>query len=357
MTWSAPTVGPGPTLRDHGFHRLRVARIVHETADARSVVLEVPEDLAEVFAYQPGQFCNLRVEAAGDIHVRCYSMSSAPVVDDELVVTVKGVPGGVVSNWLVDHLEAGDELDVSPPAGFFQLTADEADVVAYAAGSGITPVFSLIKTALAATGRTVRLLYANRDADSVIFGSELRELADRYVDRFTLVESLDVERGFVDGDAVAAFVGDKVTAEHYVCGPAAFMDVVEHTLLAAGTDPTSLHIERYTPLERPTAHPLAQGQAAASAARVTIELDGRTDSTEHHPGTTIVQAARQMGMSPPTSCESGSCATCMARLIEGEVSMFVNNALTPEEVEDGWVLTCQSVPTTPSVHVVYGWDD
>jgi ferredoxin-NADP reductase len=334
-----------------------VAEVVAETADARTLVLAVPEELAETFAYQPGQFCNLRVDIDGESHIRCYSMSSAPALDEVLAVTVKRVPGGVVSNWLVDHLEAGDLVDVSPPSGFFQLTPVDTDLVAYAAGSGITPVFSLVKTALATTDRKVRLLYANRDRDSVIFGRELRALDERHPDRVTVVESLDDEQGFVDAGAVRSFLGASVGGQHYICGPAPFMDVVEQTLLSAGADPASVHIERYTRLERPAAEAVPEDEGPAGATLVTIELDGRRDTTRHHPGTTVLQAARQMGMSPPTSCESGSCATCMARLLEGSVTMFVNNALTPDEVEDGWVLTCQSVPTTPTVHVVYGMED
>jgi ferredoxin-NADP reductase len=355
MTWSGPKVGSGSTLRDHRFHRLAVAQVVTETPDAVSLVLAVPEELAETFSYEAGQFCNLRVAIDGESQVRCYSMSSAPAVDAVLAVTVKRVPGGLVSNWLVDHLEPGDELEVSAPAGFFQLTATDAPLIAYAAGSGITPVISLIKTALAITERPVRLLYANRDRDSVIFGAELRTLAERHPDRFTLVERLDEEQGYVDEDAVRALLGEPDGAVHYVCGPAPFMDIVEHTLASAGVDAGSVHIERYTPMEHPVEPD--EGDQPATATRVTIELDGRTDSTDHHPGTTILQAARQIGMSPATSCESGSCATCMARLVEGSVSMFVNNALTPDEVEDGWILTCQSVPTSPTVHVVYGWED
>jgi ferredoxin-NADP reductase len=357
MTWSGPRVGSGSTLRDHRFHRLRVAEVVTETAEAVSLVLAVPEDLAETFSYEPGQFCNLRVDIEGEPQVRCYSMSSAPAVDDVLAVTVKRVPGGLVSNWLVDRLGPGDELEVSPPTGFFQLTASDAPLLAYAAGSGITPVFSLIKTALATTERAVYLLYANRDRESVIFGPELRALSERHPDRFALVERLDDEEGYVDADAVRAFLGGSMGAIHYICGPTPFMDVVEQTLLSVGVDDGSVHIERYTPMEQPVAEPDDEDGVGATATRVTIELDGRTDSTDHHPGTTILQAARQMGMSPATSCEAGSCATCMARLVEGSVSMFVNNALTPDEVDEGWILTCQSVPTSPTVHVIYGWED
>jgi ferredoxin-NADP reductase len=347
--------GAPNSLRDHGFHPLQVGRVVRETADTSSIVLEVPDHLQPTFVYQAGQFCNLRVAVGDRTHVRCYSMSSSPAVDDELQVTVKRVPGGVVSNWLNDNLVPGDLVDVSPPSGFFQLTPVDGDVVAFAAGSGITPVYSLLKTALATTVRRVRLLYANRDPDSVIFGTPLRALEERFDDRLTVTHRFDAEHGFVGADAVRGFAGAPGDAEYYICGPAPFMEVVEQTLLSTGADATRLHFERFTPAELPLVAPPPVDNPVGT--RVTVELDGRTDTTDHRPGTTILQTARQMGMSPPYSCESGSCATCMAKLVEGEATMHVNNALTDEEVADGWVLTCQAVPTTASVRVAYGFEE
>lgn len=332
----------------HGYHAVRVGRVVPETADAATFVIDVPDDLRAAFAYDAGQFLTFRVRVDGESYVRCYSMSSAPAVDDELRVTVKRVLGGVVSNWMLDALRAGDEVESAAPAGFFRLTDGDGDVVLFGAGSGITPVFSLLKSTLATTSRRVRLLYANRDRDSVIFASELGALVDKYGDRLDVCHRLDVEDGFVDAVAVQAFLGEAGDAECYVCGPTPFMDVVEHALLAGGVDAERIHIERFTPAEE-----LASGDVDDVATLVTIELDGRTDTTEHRAGTTILQTARQMGMSPPYSCESGSCATCMARLVDGAVSMRVNNALLPDEVDEGWILTCQSVPTSASVHVVY----
>jgi 3-ketosteroid 9alpha-monooxygenase subunit B len=356
MTGSAPMAGVGPTLRDHRFHRLRVARVTRETADAVSLVLEIPDDLVPAFAYEAGQFCNLRVEIDGEPLVRCYSFSSAPGLDPEPRLTVKRVPGGRVSAWLVEHLDDGDLLDVSPPAGFFQLAGSEADLVAYAAGSGITPVLSLIRTALATTTRRVRLLYANGDRTGVIFGAELEDLRAVHGERLTVVHHLDDERGLPDARAVEAFLGTEPGGEHYVCGPAPFMQLVETTLTALGVDPGTVHVERFTPAEQPTPPPAPSDAGSPATARITIELDGRCETTDHRPGTTVLQTARQLGMSPPFSCESGSCATCMARLLEGSVTMFANNALTADEVDGGWILTCQSVPTTPTVHVVYGYD-
>jgi 3-ketosteroid 9alpha-monooxygenase subunit B len=334
--------------RDHAFHRLRIARVVDETADAKSFVLDVPPELEAAFAYRAGQFVTHRLSIDGQAHLRCYSMSSSPDVGDQFQVSVKRVPGGVVSNWMIDELEAGDVIETTCPAGVFCLPPGDGDVVAFAGGSGITPVFSIVKTALATSTRRVHLLYANRDRDSVIFAGELDRLVERYPDRLAVTHRLDVEDGFADAEAVRPFAGIAADAEYFVCGPAPFMDIVEGALLDGDVDERRIHIERFIPAE-PAPTEVDEG----TTCRVTIELGGRTDSVEHHPGATILQTARQMGMAAPFSCESGSCATCMARLVDGAVQMYVNNALTDDEVEEGWVLTCQSIPTTPSVHVVY----
>lgn len=352
-TPAVPVSQQGP-VRDHGFHPLRVQRVVHETAEAASFVLDVPDDLRTAFTYEAGQFLTFRARVDGHAHHRCYSMSSAPAVDDELQVTVKRVSGGVVSNWMIDTLGPGDVVEASVPAGVFCLAPDEGDLVAFCGGSGVTPVFSLLKRALATTDRRIRLYYANRDRDAVIFAAELDALVERHGDRLEVVHHLDVEQGFVGPDALRTFLRADSGGEFYVCGPGPFMDIVEGALLAHGVDADRIHIERFTPAEPvPDPETAADAGQGATATRVTIELGGRTDAVDHRPGTTILQTARQLGMSPPYSCESGSCATCMAMLVEGSVKMHVNDVLTDDEVAEGWVLTCQSVPTTRSVHVVY----
>lgn len=339
--------------RDHGFHPLRVKRVVRETADASSFVFEVPAELVDAFSYEPGQFLTFRTEIDGETYLRCYSMCSAPAVGDELQVTVKRVPGGVVSNWMNDALVAGDVIDATLPAGVFNLQA-ERDVVAFAGGSGITPVFSILKTALATTSRRVHLLYANRDRESVIFATELDELTSRYSDRLLVTHHLDIEDGYVDDAEIGPFVKLSADADFYICGPGPFMDVVERTLLDGAVDSERIHIERFTPPE--TIVPDEVADQAPDAVQVTIELDRRTEVAEYRHGSTILQTARQVGMRPPFSCESGTCATCMAKIVEGAAMMRNNSALTEDEVADGWVLTCQAVPTTPTVHVIYGID-
>lgn len=347
----------------HGFHRVPVARVVDETADTRSIVLAIPPELTEAFAYQAGQFVTFRVDIDDEAVMRCYSMSSAPAVDGELAVTVKRVPGGRVSNWLNDNVEADVEVDVTRPAGVFCLSPDPGDIVAFAAGSGVTPIMSIIKEALATTSRRLRVLYANRDTDSTIFLADLHALAEAHPDRLTVVHHLDAEAGFVDADELRSFLDDGTDAESigdaYVCGPTPFMDLAESALLGFGVDATNLHIERFaTPPPAPdlAATDTAAGATEGTAAVVTITVDNKTDTAEHHPGTTVLQMARQLGLGPPSSCEAGSCATCMARIVEGTVTMHVNDALTPEEVDEGFILTCQAVPTSDKLEVIYGYD-
>jgi ferredoxin-NADP reductase len=355
MALSRPLGGAAGTAHDHGFHRLRVARVTAETADASSFVLDVPGELAPLFAYEAGQFCTFRVRVDDRVLLRCYSMSSSPAVDPELKVTVKRTPGGVVSNWMNDHVTEGDTLEATRPAGVFRLGPSRGDVIAFSAGSGITPVLSLVKTAL--TTRRVRLLYANQHRDAVIFASELDALGRHYGERLVVSHHLDVDRGLVRPETVDEFVRTADDPEFYICGPGPFMDLVEQSLRSRGVAAARVHIERFTPaewLQEPEPEPAA---AAATATQVTVELDGRTSTADYRPGTTILQTARQLGLAPPFSCESGSCATCMARLVEGTVSMHVNNALTDDEVAEGWILTCQAVPTSPSVHAVYSYEE
>jgi ferredoxin-NADP reductase len=323
--------------RDHGFHPVRIIRIIRETADARTFVLDAP------FPYRAGQF--LTVRACGTL--RSYSMSSSPDTDDELMTTVKRVPGGLVSNWMHDQLAAGDVIEVTRPAGTFCLRETVVPVVALCGGSGVTPILSLAKSALATTSRRVRVLAASRDAGSVIFASALAELACRFPGRFEVRTHLDAGTGFVTAGQVRDFVRADQDADFYLCGPEPFMDLTERALLAHGAEPGQILVERFEP---------APGSSPAGPARdgtITIVLAGQQRTVPQHAGETLLESARRAGLGPPFSCEAGNCATCIAQVTEGEAKMRANNALEDDEIAEGWVLTCQGEPVTPSITVRY----
>jgi 3-ketosteroid 9alpha-monooxygenase subunit B len=334
--------------REHDCHPLKVADVIEETADTRSFVIEIPATLAQRFAYAAGQFCTFRAAIGGEPIVRCYSMSSSPDTGDPFTVTVKRVPGGKMSNWMNDTLAPGDAIDVMPPAGLFVLRAAESPIVAFAGGSGITPVLSIIKSALVTTAREIRLVYANRGPGSVIFADALERLRAESGGRLSVHHHLDAESGFLDAAACAALVGDRTQADFYVCGPGPYMDVVQAGLERRGVDPGRLFIERFeVPAEAPA------GSVASETESIVVRLDGRRQAIAYEPGDTILGAARRAGLKPPFNCQAGNCATCMAFLREGKVTMRVNNALDAGEVEEGWILTCQAIPTSREVVVDY----
>jgi ferredoxin-NADP reductase len=347
-----------PVLREHGYHKLRVKGVVRETHDASSFVLEVPDELEEIFRYRPGQFCTFRVDIDGDEQLRSYSMSSAPETDDDLTVTVKRVAGGLVSNWFLDCLGEGDVVEVTKPAGVFCARETQRPVAAFCGGSGITPVMSLAKHVLATTPRSVRLLYANRDRDSVIFEAGLGALGDAHPGRLAVRHHFDSGAGFLTGDDLRDFAGaDAGGADCYICGPGPFMDLVEEMLLELGVAPERIFLERFL-VEQQEKEDAAVAAADPTGAaglpgEVTVILGGKKAVVKYQPGDTVLETARRGGLRPPFSCEAGNCATCMAFLKEGTVAMRANNALTPEEVEEGWILTCQSLPSGDTVTVEY----
>jgi 3-ketosteroid 9alpha-monooxygenase subunit B len=337
-----------------GFVSLRVKDVVRETQDAISIVLDIPESSSRHFRYQSGQFLTLLVCVDGRQHRRCYSMSSTPGTGEDLRITIKRDRDGVVSNWLNDTAAPGNDIHALPPEGRFVLKGTDRDVVAFAGGSGITPVFSLLRSALISSTRNTRLFYANRDRDSVIFDEALASLNDSHSGRFVLHHHLDAERGFVTPAHVDAFVAgasDSDAAEYYICGPGPFMEIVQTALRAAGVPSDRVHLEHFEVAEMPVDRSAAGGDAVTE--EVTIELQKRKITVPYSQGDTLLQTARMAGLQAPSSCEVGSCGTCMARLMQGTAQMINNDALEDDEVEDGWVLTCQSLPTSRTVRVVY----
>lgn len=336
------------------FQRATVTRIVKECADARTYVL-APHD--EPIAYRAGQFCTFRVRVDGRDLFRSYSMSSAPETDGELMTTVKRVPGGAVSNWLHDNVVEGDELEMSRAAGRFCLRDTGVPLLGFSGGSGITPILSLAKSALATTDRRVRLLCADRDRDSVIFEAVLAELAGRYPGRLEVIRHLDSDGGFLTPEAIREFAGSDGEADSYVCGPEPYMEMVEKALPGPGL----VYSERFgapAPVEPDAVKPVAAETPApptapASEGTVTIILNRKKKSVPRKNGETLLESARRAGLTPPFSCEAGNCATCMARVTKGHATLRHNEALTDDELADGYVLTCQAVPDTDSITVDY----
>lgn len=332
-----------------GYAPLRIKRVVRETADAVSLVLDVPAHCSANFAYEAGQFLTVRVDLDGRELRRCYSMSSAPV-EDELRITVKRDPGGLVSNWLNDTAAEGAELHVAPPEGRFVLRdGSDDELTAFAGGSGITPIISLVRTALATTQRRVRLFYANRGRDSVIFADALARLAAQYPGRFDVRMHYDDERGVVAPAELRQFLGAGV-GDCYICGPTPFMNAVETVVGEADVPKGRVHLERFVVVPVDVVDVV---EVEVTTDEVVFLLDRKTTRASYRAGETLLQTARTAGLKAPASCETGSCGTCMAKIVEGSARMLNNDALDDDEVEDGWVLTCQSLPTSPTVRVDY----
>jgi 3-ketosteroid 9alpha-monooxygenase subunit B len=340
------------------FHPLRVAEVITETSDAKSFVFTIPEVLRQVFRYRAGQFLTLEVPWEGALLRRCYSLASSPQCDTAPKVTVKRVKDGRASNWLNDQVCAGDKLAVLPPEGRFVLTDTDAPLVLFAGGSGITPVISLIKTALVTGSRKILLLYANRDERSIIFKGELDTLAAKHWQRIEIHHHLDCEKGFVaDNDVRPLAELGTARGVFYICGPGPFMETVERGLLTAGVDPAHIRIERFISLPdpgtEPSATPPVPPAEGALPSEIEIELRGQKHAVPYKEGLSILKAAREAGLDAPYSCEEGFCGCCAARLLEGRVHMAASDALTEEEKRRGLILTCQARPLTARCKVRY----
>jgi len=351
------------------FHALRVAEIVPETSEANSIRLDIPPELRDRFAFRAGQHLTLRATLNGEEVRRNYSLCTAPD-DQDWMVTVKRIGGGLFSNWVGDQLKAGDTVDVMPPHGSFTTEFEPAKsrhLVGIAGGSGITPVMSLIKTTLKFEPNSrFTLLYGNRDSSSVIFLETLAGLKDKHLGRFEIYHFLDQEEqdielfnGMLDRarceEAIARLVPDAAEVDGwFICGPGPMMDAAEGALLDRNIPKERIHIERFTADRPPEAitREIAELQTKAEGLTVAVTLDGRTRRVPFTAGN-ILDSARSAGLPAPFACKAGVCATCRAKVTRGKVEMAARYGLTDEEVADGYVLTCQSVPLGDGVAVDY----
>lgn len=355
---------------------LTVVDVVEETEDARSISFEVPADALEHFDYKPGQFLTVAVpsELTG-VAARCYSLCSSPADDGPPTITVKRTADGYASNWIVENLRVGDTLRVLPPSGIFTPADLDADLLLFAGGSGITPVLSITRTALArGTGRIV-LFYANRDERSVIFASALSELAAVHPDRLLVVHWLETVQGLPTQEQLRAFAAQYSTYDAFVCGPAPFMKATVDALRELDFPRARRHQEKFVSLggnpfgdlhdvevaeseitlaetdELDAAEDAAQPQGPV---KLEVELDGETHTFDDWtPGTKLLEHLESKGIKAPFSCREGECSACACRVLEGEVKMLRNDVLDEEDLAEGIRLGCQSVPVTDTVSITY----
>ena len=359
------------------FHDLRVRRIEPDTSEASIVTFDVPPALRQVFGFTQGQYLTLRANVDGQDLRRSYSIC-AGVDDGELRVGVRKVKGGVFSHWINESLKPGDTISVMAPQGRFFVPIEpqaRRHHVGIAGGSGITPVLSILKAALA-EGRHCTLLYGNRNAASTMFKEELEDLKNRYMTRLVLHHVFSDEptdaplnHGLLNRDKLGEFLASVMPgagiAHAYICGPFTMNDEAQAALLAAGVPTERIHIERFGVAPGAAGEAAAAGVGAvvhqaqpgdAEAARIAIIRDGlRREFDFRHQQPSILDAASAAGLEVPFSCTSGVCGTCRAKLIEGEVRMERNFALEPAEVAAGFVLCCQAHPR--SAKVVLSFDE
>ncbi len=353
------------------FHSLTIKSIARETPDCVSLSFEVPAGLRAAFRYEPGQYLTLRCRHGGEELRRSYSLCSSPL-DGEWRVAVKKVPGGRFSALAVDGgLRPGDALDVMPPQGRFTPPALHPEnakrYVLFAAGSGITPVFSIAKTVLLAEPHSqVYLVYGNRGRNSIIFKEAIEGLKNKFLGRLSVFHVLSREQG--DADLFFGRIDRTKTSqllqkalparfdECFICGPQEMVAGVQAALADAGMAPEKVHFELFTAADGKQAAPGPPRAAGGDdqKSRVAVRLDGRTYALDmSYYGDTVLDAALAAGADAPYSCKNGMCSTCRARLTEGTAAMDVNYSLSADEVARGYVLTCQARPTSPRVAVDY----
>jgi ring-1,2-phenylacetyl-CoA epoxidase subunit PaaE len=346
------------------FHPLTVKKIQYETPECVSVSFEIPFSLKEQFQFREGQYLTLRKQLNGEEVRRSYSICCAPH-EQELKVAIKKVPGGVFSTFAVEQLKEQDQLEVMPPAGKFTARLSEKvqpHYLAIAAGSGITPILSIIKHTLHHQPDShFTLIYGNQSRGSIIFFEAIEELKNRYMNRLALINVLSREQtdaeifhGRIDEnklEQLAKLVDYAGMQSVYLCGPETMILMAKDFIINKGISSDNIHFELFTTgaMQSKRKESITNTDDGPKS-QVTIRLDGRTFSFDlSMKGKNILDAALTQGADLPFACKGGVCCTCRAKLLEGEVSMDVNYALEKEEVEQGFILTCQSHPLTDKV--------
>ncbi|MDZ7607314.1 MAG: ferredoxin--NADP reductase [Cyclobacteriaceae bacterium] len=348
------------------YFKLTVREVRRETADTSTLIFEKPE---KPLHYQPGQFLTLILPVEKKEVRRSYSLSSSPFTDAYPAITVKRVEAGKVSNYLNDHMRPGDVFDVMEPAGHFVPALEENDkkrYIMFAAGSGVTPVFSILKAVLTKEpGSTVKFVYQNRNEENIIFNSELQKLEKEYADRLSIIHVLSRpetgwigKAGRIDAALATQLINelagsDATDCNYFLCGPAGFMHSVLDAFTALHIPEDKIHKESFYSGEEKPKHEVAVS-VVAQAYVVQVQLDGQTYDVEVPPKKTILEAALDQGIDFPFSCQSGLCTACRGKLVAGEVIMEEDEGLTADEKQKGYILNCVSKPKGPGVVVEVG---
>ncbi|OSY87433.1 hypothetical protein WH52_11170 [Tenacibaculum holothuriorum] len=354
------------------FHSLKVLEVKEETANAKSVAFDVPYELYEAYNYKPGQYLTLKFNLNGEEVRRSYSLCSSPVIEEPLKVGVKRVKGGLVSNHINDNIKPGDIVEVMQPDGRFFADVKEDNYKTYylfAAGSGITPILSILRTVLYTEERSyVHMIYGNSNQETVMFKEELDKLQEEFPERLILVYTLsrpksswsdlwksssdkEFRKGRVDEEAVKWFINEyppyAQNVEYYICGPGSMIENTKKTLQNIDVPNERIFIESFGGgASKDTTEAIAN-------AKLTAKLHGETITTTIPQGKTILRTLITEGKEPPYSCEGGVCSTCLCKVTKGKVHMKNNLALEEKEVAKGYALSCQSIPLTEEVEVVY----
>jgi len=349
------------------LHSLKISEITQETADCVSIAFHIPSELKDVFSYKQGQYVTFKLMVNGEDLRRSYSVCSSPAIAEDLRVAIKKVYNGKASTFLNSNLKVGDTLEVMPPMGNFHTEMNvnnNKTYILFGGGSGITPMLSIIKTVLVKEPQSkVILFYGNLNESSIIFNKQLSDLENKHPNHVKVVNVLEKPEnanhpkeltGIMRPEVVEMLV-NKYTAmgnnEYFICGPTPMMQSVESTLQKLNVPKHQVHLEYFTAPVSTEA--VATESTEAVNCTATIILDGDTFTVNIAPGENVLDAAINAGLDAPYACQGGSCCTCRALLTEGKVEMRVNYALLDQEVKEGFVLTCQSLPQTPTITVNY----
>ena len=351
------------------FYKLTVAEVRKETKDATSIAFNVPEELYNTFNYKPGQYLTLKFTINGQEARRSYSLCSTPALEEYLRVGVKRVKNGLVSNYINDQVKVGDVIEVMQPDGRFYANVNKNNYKTYflfAAGSGITPILSILKTVLVTEEKSlVYMIYGNSNQESIMFKDELEQLQQEYLDRLILVHSLskpkssfwskkskmEYIKGRIDAQRIEWFINEyppyAQNAEYYICGPGNMIENTQSALMSIDVPKERIFIESFGGGE------IKDATKGVANTKLIAHLNGERIETEFTKGRTVLATLLANGNEPPYSCEGGVCSTCLCKVKQGKVHMRKNLSLSKEEIDKGYILSCQSIPMTDTVEVEY----